>query len=343
MESVEIVEVDGSRGEGGGQILRTSLALSLLTGKRMRIRKIRARRPRPGLMAQHLMCVKAAQRLCNAGVDGAELGSTAIDFLPGPVLPSRWTFDIGTAGSVGLVLQTILVPMLLASGPCATMIEGGTHNKASPPFDFLERCYLPILRRMGARVRITLDTHGFYPAGGGRIIATTEPSGGLNAIALDEALPVQRRRARALVARLPRSIGERELAVVRKELGWSADECAVEEVSSPGPGNALVLEAERADGTTAVVTGFGERGLAAETVAARAARELNLHLGSGTPVDEHLADQLLLPMAIAGAGRFRTGPLSLHATTNIDTIQQFVDVPIRTTRQPGGATLVEIG
>ncbi len=338
-----VVDIDGSRGEGGGQILRTSLALAVLTGKRLRMTNIRARRPKPGLAAQHLACVIAAQRICGGAVDGAELRSTRLEFAPGERLAQRWTFEVGTAGSVGLVLQTVLVPLLLAPGPTAVMIEGGTHNRAAPPFDFLERTYLPVLRRMGARVKLTLDTPGFYPAGGGRIIVTVEPVGALAAIALDATAPVVRRSARALVSKLPPSVGEREIAVVRKELGWRGEECAVDEVRSPGPGNALVLEVERADGLTEVVTGFGEKGLAAETVANKAVRELNQYLGSGVPVGEHLADQLMLPMAIAGAGRYRTGPLSLHATTNIETIGQFLDVPIRTTRQPGGVTLVEIG
>jgi len=329
-----VIEIDGSRGEGGGQILRTALALAVITRRPMRISAIRARRARPGLHAQHVLCVQAAAAICNGGTAGAKLGSSLVELSPGPVTGGEFVWSVGTAGSAGLVLQTVLVPLLGASRRSRVVIDGGTHNKAAPPFDFLARAYLPVLRRMGARVTLTLERHGFYPAGGGRIVCEIEP-GPLVGVAVDEVTPVRRRTARALVARLPREIGERELAVVRKELGWRSDECGVQDVDAPGPGNALVLEVER-DGVAEVVTGFGERGVPAERVAAAAAREMASYLASGLPVGPHLADQLMLPMAVARAGRFRTGPLTLHATTNLDTIAQFLDVPVRVEQRPPG-------
>ena len=332
-----VLEIDGSRGEGGGQILRTSLALSVITRRPIRLTSIRARRAKPGLQPQHVACVDAAAYICNGGAAGAKVGSGVIDFAPGELRGGEHVWRIGTAGSAGLVLQTVLVPLLLAPERSRIEIVGGTHNKLAPPFDFLDRVYLPALRRMGARVTISIGKYGFYPRGGGKIVCEIEP-GPLAGIAFDEASPVRRRLARALVAQLPREIGEREVAVVRRQLGWRSDECGVVEVESPGPGNALVLEVER-DGISEVVTAVGERGVPAEKVAAEACQEMTAYLASGVPVGAHLADQLMLPMAVARAGRFRTGPLTLHSTTNLDTIAKFLDTPVKVTTAPAGTTL----
>ena len=332
-----VVEIDGSRGEGGGQILRTSLALSVITRRSLRLTSIRARRARPGLQPQHVACVDAAAYICNGGAAGAKVGSGVIDFAPGELRGGDYVWRIGTAGSAGLVLQTVLVPLLFAPQRSRIEIVGGTHNKMAPPFDFLDKVYLPALRRMGARVTIRIGKYGFYPRGGGTIVCEIEP-GPLAGVAFDEAGPVRRRLARALVAHVPREVGEREIAVVRKQLGWRSDECGVVEVDSPGPGNALVLEVER-DDIGEVVTAVGERGVPAEKIAADACQEMAAHLASGAPVGAHLADQLMLPMAVARAGRFRTGPLSLHATTNLDTIARFVDTPVKVTTAPAGTTV----
>jgi RNA 3'-terminal phosphate cyclase (ATP) len=332
-----VVEIDGSRGEGGGQILRTSLALAAITRRPLRVTSIRARRSKPGLQAQHVACVEAAARICGAGVGGAKIGSGVIDFAPGALRGGDFEWHIGTAGSAGLVLQTVLVPLLMAPARSRIEIVGGTHNPMAPPFDFLDRVYLPALRRMGARVTLALTRHGFYPRGGGRIVCEIEP-GPLAGVAFDEATPVRRRLARALVARLPREIGEREIAVVMAQLGWRSDECGVVEVESAGPGNALILEVER-DGVAEVVTAMGERGVPAERVAAAGAKEMAAYLASGVPVGAHLADQLMLPMAVARAGRFRTVPLTPHATTNLETIARFLDTPVKVTAAPAGTTV----
>jgi RNA 3'-terminal phosphate cyclase (ATP) len=238
------------------------------------------------------------------------------------------------------VLQTVLVPLLGANGPTTVVIEGGTHNRASPPFEFLERVYLPVLRRMGANIALRIERHGFYPAGGGRIVCEVQPSP-LVGVVFETATPVRRRRARAMVGQLSRSIAEREIALARKELGWHDAECEAIEVESPGPGNAIVLEVER-DDISEVVTGFGEKGVPAERVAHGAVRELARYLAAGVPVGEHLADQILLPMAIARGGRFRTLPLSSHATTNIETINAFLDLPFAVRQAPGGV-MVTVG
>jgi len=333
----ELIEIDGSAGEGGGQILRTSLALSVITGRPIRLSSIRARRAKPGLQRQHLACVEAAAAISGAKVRGAAVGSQVVVFEPGPLAGGEHRFAIGTAGSTGLVLQTVLPPLLAAPAPSRVIVEGGTHNPLSPPFDFLARAFAPLLGRMGADVRLRLERHGFYPAGGGRVVCELAPAR-LHPIALVETAPVTRRSARVILSRLPTHVGRRELGVVQERLGLADADCTVDEVDSPGPGNALLLEVERA-GVTEVVTGFGEKGVRAEKVAADACDELERLLAAGVPVGEHLADQLLLPMALAGGGRYRTLPASLHTTTNIAVIQRFLDVAIATSPIDGGVEI----
>jgi RNA 3'-terminal phosphate cyclase (ATP) len=335
--------IDGSRGEGGGQILRTSLALSAVTGRPFRIERIRARRPKPGLQRQHLAAVQAAAAVCGAEVRGATLGSTALDFVPGRPAPGGYRFDVGSAGSAGLVLQTVLPALLSAPGPSRLVLEGGTHNPAAPPFDFLARVFLPLVSRMGPRIEATLERHGFFPAGGGRVTVRIEPAGRLARLDLLERGAVVGRRGRVLIGNLPGSIAEREVAMLRRRLGWHGSELLIEEIhDSAGPGNAVMVDVE-AERITEVVTAFGQPGVRAEAVAEAAAAETLRYLEAGVPVGEHLADQLLLPMALAGGGAFRTLALSLHATTNIETIGQFLDVPVRTREEPGGAIVVEVG
>jgi RNA 3'-terminal phosphate cyclase (ATP) len=317
-----VLVIDGSRGEGGGQILRTSLSLSMVTGRPFRIERIRAGRRRPGLMRQHLAAVEAARAVSSASVEGAAIGSRALSFAPGPVHAGDYRFAIGTAGSACLVLQTVAPPLAIAGGPSRLVLEGGTHNPKAPPYDFLARVFMPLFNRMGPRIDTAIERYGFYPAGGGRVTVEITPAAALAPLELVEPLRVHLRRARALLSRLPRHIAERELAVVRAELGWSDVECTIEEVDSPGPGNALLLEV---DGTSSneLVTGFGERGVPAETVARGATRELGGLLATAVPVGCHLADQLLLPLALARGGAFLTLPLSEHTRTAIDVIAAF--------------------
>jgi RNA 3'-terminal phosphate cyclase (ATP) len=333
-----VLIIDGSQGEGGGQILRTSLSLSMVLGRPFRIERIRAGRQRPGLMRQHLAAVEAARAVSSAQVEGAALGSRELTFSPGPVAPGSYRFAVGTAGSACLVLQTVAPALLTAGGPSHLVLEGGTHNPKAPPFDFLARVFLPLVARMGPRIGAAIDRHGFYPAGGGRVVVDIAPAPALAPLELVAPLAIETRGARALLSRLPRHIGERELAVVRAELGWSEAECAIEEVASPGPGNALHLEVAGAGGAE-LVTGFGERGVPAESVAMEAARELRAFLAAGVPVGSHLADQLLLPFALAGDGAFLTLPLSLHAKTAIDVIAAF-GVARFEVRPAGGGNVV---
>jgi RNA 3'-terminal phosphate cyclase (ATP) len=328
------MHVDGSEGEGGGQILRTSLALSMITGTPVRIDKIRARRAKPGLMRQHLTSVLAAARVSNAHVQGAEVGSREITFAPSDIEAGDYHFAVGTAGSTTLILQTVLPALLLASGPSRLTLEGGTHNPMAPPFEFLDRAFLPLIRRMGPRVEITLERAGFYPAGGGRFEAVIHPAK-LVPLDLLERGEIRSRRGTVLLANLPGHIAERELRHLAQQTSWPESALESRRLDSAGPGNAVLLELE-SDAVTEVFTSVGEIGLAAEKVADRAVQEMRTYLAAGVPVGEHLADQLLLPLALAGGGSFRTVPLSLHAKTQIDLIPRFLDVRIEVEEEAGG-------
>ena len=338
-----MISIDGSEGEGGGQILRTSLALSLVTGQAFHMVRIRAKRQKPGLSRQHVTAVEAAKTVCCAEVTGAELGSQTLEFRPGPVTPGNYRFAVGTAGSATLVLQTVLPSLLTASGLSTLTLQGGTHNPLAPPFDFLAHSFMPLIHRMGANVELDFRTPGFFPAGGGRFHARIEPTARLKALHLPERGAIRSRRARVWLSKLSGEIAERELAVVREELHWLAEECSVEVVAHPqGPGNAVVLQVEAAN-VTAVFTGFGERGRPAEEVALEAAHAAKAWLEAGVPVDEYLADQLLLPVALAGAGSFRTTHPSLHSTTNANVICRFLPVRIRFEQENDAVWKVEVG
>jgi RNA 3'-terminal phosphate cyclase (ATP) len=337
-----VLTIDGSFKEGGGQILRTALALSLVTGKPFRIEKIRAGRDRPGLLRQHLAAVTAAAAVGGAHVTGAALGSRELTFAPAAATAGDYSFAVGTAGSTTLVLQTVLPALILASSPSRLALEGGTHNLAAPPYDFLDKTFLPVLRRMGARVSARLERAGFYPAGGGRLEIAIEPPAPLTPLELLRRGEVRVCRARALVARLPRHIAERELAVVERQLAWDKAALTVEVVPSDGPGNVLLLEVE-SDAVTEVFTGFGERGLPAEMVAEQAVQQARRYLEADVAAGEHLADQLLVPMALLRGGAFSTLPLTRHAETNIDVIHKFLDVPIAVTRPDPRGCRVTIG
>ena len=332
------VDIDGSHGEGGGQVLRTSLALAIVTGRKLRMRRIRAGRKKPGLQRQHLACVEAAARLCGATVGPVDVGAQELVFAPGSAHPRELAIDIGTAGSATLVAQTILVPAIVHGEPLHAVITGGTHNPLAPPFEFLDRIFAPHLRAMGADVTFTLERHGVLPDGGGRLVLDVR-GGALRPIEVVRAGRVVARRAIAIVARLPRHVAERELAVAQERLAEPA--CEVRELPDDGPHNVFMAEVELESGARELATAHGRKGYPAEDVADDALDELEDFLEAGVPVGAHLADQLLLPLAVAGGGRFRTlGPLSLHATTNIEIIQQFLDVPIRT--EPAGPGVVDV-
>src|SRR5687767_12728897 len=298
----------------------------MITGRPLVMTNIRAGRAKPGLRRQHLACVQAAQQLSNAVVHGAEVGSKYLEFDPQGIEPKHIDIDIGSAGSTSLVVQTILVPAIVARQALQLTVHGGTHNPMAPPFDFLSRVFLPHLHAMGARVTMTLDRPGFATGSGashdevtqyrGQVTVLVEP-GALAPIEIVDVHPIRERHATAMLARLPTHIADRELAIVRERLGFSAIECETRDVSGAGgPANVLMIEIDR--GTSReLVTGYGEKGVRAELVAERACTDVLAYLHANAPVGEHLADQLLLPFAIAGGGKFRSAPLSLHSTTNI--------------------------
>ena len=328
MTKQQLIHLDGSQGEGGGQILRTSLALSVCLQKPFKIEKIRANRRRPGLMRQHLTAVKAAARISNAHVEGDELNSQQLLFSPNEVQAGEYHFAIGTAGSATLVLQTILLPLLFAKGTSKVTIEGGTHNPLAPPFDFLQYAYLPLLEKMGANIKATLVRPGFFPAGGGCIELEVEPVNKLKPISIVERGKIVEKKAQVLIAGLPFHIVERELKILKQKLNWPDNCYQISDMnSSYGPGN-IITVIVKSENVCEVFTGFGEKGTKAEAVADKVVKEVRRYITSGVPVEEHLSDQVLLPMALAGEGEYVTTTPSRHTLTNIDVIKHFIDMAI---------------
>ena len=321
------LDIDGAEGEGGGQILRSALSLAMVTGTPVRLTNIRANRDRPGLMRQHLTAVHAAQAVCGARVDGAEPGSVTLTFDPGPIAGGDYRFAVGTAGSTTLVAQTVLPALLHADRPSSVVFDGGTHNPHAPPFDFFDGAFLPLLRRMGAEAAAKLDRRGFHPSGGGRFALTVRP-GPLAPIELTTRGEPGSLTATAIVADLDPDIAARELAALGSRLGWPSSRLKVEEdPAGTGPGNVLIATLVFAQ-VTEVVTGFGQLGVSAEAVANTTAQAIRRYLKRDVAVGPFLADQLLLPLAMAGGGRFTTLPPSAHALTNRALIERFLPVKI---------------
>lgn len=334
------VEIDGSVGEGGGQILRTSLAMSMVTGIPFRMVNIRAKRPKPGLMRQHLTCVQAAQAVCSATVEGADVKSQSLTFHPGAILHRHFEFQIGSAGGTTLVLQAILPALLRAPGPSTVVVEGGTHNMAAPPFEFFAHALLPLLCRCGARVDAQIERHGFFPAGGGRIVVdVTPPARGaskpLELLDSGERLGIS---ARALVSRLPIGIAHREINVIRTKLDLLPDMIhAVDVEHARGPGNIAMAEV-RHEHVTEVMSAVGQVEVAAERVGQQVVDQVREYLASKKPVGPHLADQLMAPLAVLAGGTYVTSRLTEHARTNIETLALF---GARVQAQPGGLITVD--
>ncbi len=345
------IHIDGSQGEGGGQILRTSLALSAITGRGVRFSKIRAGRAKPGLLRQHLTAARAAAEVCSGVLEGAELRSDALRLGPGEIRGGHYHFAVGTAGSACLVCQTVLPMLLRATERSEVVLEGGTHAMSAPSFDFFATVFLPLLRRMGAKVDVELTRHGFYPAGGGRFVMHVEPTP-LAPLSLLDAGPLRVHAVEALVANLPFHIARREVQQVAAAFGLPEDRCHARNVDSPGPGNVLAIELtsvptgdgnEPREPLQERVTAFGRKNLRAEGVAKQAVQEARALVEARVSVGAHLADQLLLPMALAGGGAFRTLPLSLHSQTNIRVIKRFLDVSVQADVDPAsGQTLVRV-
>lgn len=319
------LDIDGSFGEGGGQILRTSLALSLITGTPFRIRNVRQARSKPGLRRQHLTALRATARIGNARIEGDAVGSREVAFTPGRMEGGEYEFDVGTAGSTTLVFQTVLPALLQCSGPSTLTLVGGTHNHGGPPWDFIETVFLPALRRMGASVSTRFERYGFAPAGEGRWQAEIQPSS-LRPYEFKKRGEPGECCVRAIVSNLPVSIAERELSVIRARLTWPDSAYRLETVESAGPGNVVMISGSFSCASE-LSTGFGQRGVRAERVARDALDCWRRYDQADVPIGEHLADQLLLPMAIARGGRMLTVKPTLHTRTNAEVISRFL--PIR--------------
>jgi RNA 3'-terminal phosphate cyclase (ATP) len=320
-----MIEIDGAKGEGGGQILRSALTLSLMTNRHFRILNIRARRSKPGLRPQHLTSVNAAASVGQAQVEGACLGSREIEFRPSSIHPGSYRFEIPTAGSTSLVLQTVFLPLSAAESPSEIEIIGGTHVPWSPCFHYLEANWLPAMELQGFRADLALEIAGFYPQGGGRIRALIQPLKKIAPLRRNQRGDLQRIRGLSIVSNLPESIAQRQQnrAVKRlADLGCPV-EIEVQTLPSPGKGTFLLLQAEFESGQ-ACYFGLGARGKPAERVADEAVDALQALLGGEGVVDEYLADQLLLPLAFAGGdSEFRTSKITQHLLTNAEVIRAF--------------------
>jgi RNA 3'-terminal phosphate cyclase (ATP) len=327
--------IDGSYGEGGGQVLRTSLALSAITGQPVRIEKIRAGRRKPGLRPQHLTGVRAAAKVCNAEVEGAQLNSQALAFAPRSAPQAgTYTFDVaqaakgGSAGSVSLVLQTVLLPLAVAAGTSRVTLRGGTHVAWSPPFDYIKRVYLPSLARMGIQAKVNLRKWGWYPQGGGEVQATIEgmeAERDLAGLDLGERGELLRVRGLSASSNLPKHIRVRQEKAALQTLRSSGVNPRFEVVDAPskGTGTVVFLWADF-ENAVAGFTSLGERGKPAEHVAEEAAKDLLDYLRGDAALDRHLADQLVLPMALGGGrSRFATERVTQHLLTNAWVINQF--------------------
>jgi RNA 3'-terminal phosphate cyclase (ATP) len=331
------IQLDGS--SGGGQMLRTALSLAMVTGQPFRMTNIRGKRPRPGLMRQHLTCVKAACEISGGTADGARIGSTELVFRAGKVRGGSYHFAIGTAGSTTLLLQTLLPALWQAQEETTLKLEGGTHNPMAPPFDFIERVFLPMMARMGGTASVSMESAGFAPAGGGVLHATITPSPKLQPIKLTSRGDPGETRIRVLTRHLPLSIAGRMLDAALEQ--FACKDAAVE-TCEPGPGAGIccLVEAEFG-GFRELTSSFGENGVSAEKVAHHATKAMNDFIGCGAPVGRCLADQLLLPLALAGGGSFSTMAPDAHVPTNIAVIEKFLPLRFTLTKEARGVHVVE--
>jgi RNA 3'-phosphate cyclase len=340
-----MISLDGSRGEGGGQILRSSLALSILTGKPFRLANVRANRPKPGLAAQHLMCVKAAAQICGGVYKGGRVGSTELFFEPGDVVSARYQYDIGTAGSTSLVLQTIALPLALKGESASqVVITGGTHNKAAPSYHFLEQTWTKYLKRMNLDVSVEMIRPGFYPRGGGEIRATIAPCKTVYPMHVTTCPPITTAGGFSAVASLPDSVNTRQSRRLTHRLTQAGLNCHIREESWEGGPSTVAAVTFLQAPVPPLFVGLGERGKPAERVADEAADEAIAFRDSGCPVDLYSADQILLPLAFAkGASEYRVSEVTRHLKTNVETIQAFVERVIEIEGEEGETGTVRIG
>ncbi|MFQ6107284.1 MAG: RNA 3'-terminal phosphate cyclase [Thermoplasmata archaeon] len=328
-----LIEIDGGYGEGGGQITRMAVALSALTGKDVRIFNIRANRSNPGLANQHMTSIRSVAAISNARVDNLHKGALEIRFLPGKLSGGDFRFDVGTAGSVTLVLQACLLPALSSGRICRISIVGGTDVRWSPPWDYFEHVFLPVLRRMGGEVNAEVVRRGYYPKGGGRIRVTVNPIMELRALELPRLPSVERIEGFLHVGNLPDHILHRMEGVLTKLQTLAETEIRAEKLDrdrATGQGGAVVLSTFAGD----VVLGsdaIAERGIRAELVAQEAMDTLLLETRAGATADVHLSDQILPYLAIAdGPSEIIVREISGHTKTHMWLLEEFLDVTFRT-------------
>lgn len=326
-----MIEIDGSLGEGGGQILRTALALALITGKAIKIDKIRAQRAKPGLMPQHLKAVEAAAAVGNARVEGAHLQSSYLVFEPQEIHPGKFHFDVGTAGSTPLILQTIFLPLSFAQTASSVTLIGGTHVPWSPCFHYLDLHWLNYMKQIGFTAELKLELAGFYPHGGGRMQANIQPAKVLTPVKLTERGVLKSIRGISAVANLNQSVAERQKLQVLKRLRDLCKDIDIEIVQMPSLfRSTMLLLIATFESSTCCFFGLGELGKRAERVADEAVDQLQKFLASDGVVDHYLADQLLLPLALApGISEVKTDKLTQHLVTNANVIRMFLPVDIQ--------------
>lgn len=324
-----MIEIDGSYGEGGGQILRTALSLSCLFLKPFRISNLRKGRKRPGLMPQHLASVKAAQLLSQAEVTGEHVGSTELTFTPRKVKGGSIFFDIGTAGSTMLVLQTLIPALIYSTEKTELILQGGTHAPFSPSFHYVNEVFIPVLERLGIKILLRIESYGFYPKGGGRIRAEIFPSGALRSLKVMERGGMVALKGYSGVSNLPLSIAERQkkglLEKVHASLGDLRCPEAVDLIDAPSPGQGtfIFLRAE-SEHSVAGFTSLGERGKRAELVGEEAANAFISHYEANSAFDPHLPDQLSLYLSLCqGESEFTTSRVTGHLLTNLWVIGLF--------------------
>lgn len=342
-----MIEIDGSIGEGGGQVLRSALSLSCLTGQAFRIYNIRKNRTKSGLMRQHLMAVQAAARIATASVAGDKLGSPELSFLPDSITPGEYSFDIGTAGSATLVLQTVLPPLLAAKKRSRVVVTGGTHVPFSPSFNYFAEIFLPSIARLGVTGEATAQSFGFYPKGGGRIGCQIDPLQDIAPLTVLQRGKLTRLRIVTAVGNLAKTVAERQLQSALSALKGRLErglpmEIEVKELQVFGQGTFIFIKAEY-EHAVAGFTALGERGKPAETVGVEAARDFIEHHETGEPLDPHLADQLVLYLARArGPSVFRTSRITRHLETNLMVAGYFLKFDASLQGKEGGPGAVTI-
>ena len=330
-----MLEIDGSYGEGGGQILRSAVALSALTGQELRISNIRAKRDRPGLAAQHLAAVRGVASLCDAELSRAEVGSTEITFSPGKVKGGEHRIDVGTAGSVTLVLQACLLASVNAEKATELEVIGGTNVRMSPPADYYSNVLLPLLSRMGMDIKLEIVQRGFYPRGGGRVRAAMAPSSP-GPLVLEERGDLVEMGGTSFTQDLPDHVAERMSHAIRKRLLGEELRIRTERASGASPGAGIALYAKFRN-TVLGADALGERGVPSEKVGESAARRLWEELDGPGTLDVHAADQLVAYMALAGGpSSFVVREVTEHLRTQMWLVQQFLDVKFEVSKAGRG-------